>query len=340
MTRVLVTGAAGFIGFHVASRLLDDGCEVVGIDNLNAYYDPALKRARLARLTDRPGFRFERLDVADGPAMARLFAEGRFDRVVHLAAAAGVRHSMAHPEDYVGSNLNGFFHVLEGCRHTGVGHLVYASSSSVYGANERYPSAVAHGTAHPLSFYAATKLANEAMAHSYAHVWGVPCTGLRFFTVYGPWGRPDMALFLFTEAILAGRPIPVFNHGDMERDFTYIDDIVEGVVRLLERPATGDPSWDPAAPDPGTSRAPWRLYNIGNNGPVPLMTMIETLEDVLGRRAERELLPMPAGDVRCSFADVTPLVRDAGYRPATPLRVGIEAFVAWYLDYYGVAREP
>jgi UDP-glucuronate 4-epimerase len=339
MTRVLVTGAAGFIGFHVARRLLDDGAEVVGVDNLNAYYDPALKRARLDLLAGRPGFSFERLDVADGPAMASLFAEGRFDRVVHLAAAAGVRHSMAHPEDYVGANLVGFFNVLEGCRNTGVGHLVYASSSSVYGANQRYPSEVVHGTAHPLSFYAATKLANEAMAHSYAHVWGVPCTGLRFFTVYGPWGRPDMALFLFTRAILEGRPIPVFNRGDMERDFTYVDDIVEGVARLLDRPAAGDPDWDPTSPDPSTSLAPWRLYNIGNNGPIPLLTMIETLEDVLGRRAARELLPMPPGDVRCSYADVGPLVRDAGYKPSTPLRDGIAAFVSWYLDYYGIDLE-
>jgi UDP-glucuronate 4-epimerase len=335
MSRVLVTGAAGFIGYHTCLRLLADGHDVVGIDNINSYYDPALKEARLERLNGRPGFRFQRLDIADRPGMEALYEEGRFERVINLAAFAGVRHSYMHPEDYLGSNLVGFFNVLDLCRLHKVGHLVYASSSSVYGGNRMHPSATAHPTNHQLSFYAATKKANEAMAHSYAYMYGVPSTGIRFFTVYGPWGRPDMALFLFTRKILAGEPIDVFNHGDMERDFTYIDDIVEGVVRLMDRVATPDPDWDPTTPSASTSMCPWRLYNIGNNGPVRLMDMISILEGCLGREAQKDFKPMFVGDVKASFADVQPLVRDTGYHPGTPLEEGIQAFVDWYLDFYG-----
>jgi UDP-glucuronate 4-epimerase len=338
MARVLVTGAAGFIGFHTARRLLADGHEVVGVDNLNDYYDVRYKEGRLAELAPSPAFSFHKLDVADRPGMARLFAEGSFERVIHLAAYAGVRHSIEHPQDYIDANLVGFGNILEGCRRHGVPHLLYASSSSVYGANRLLPASTHHPTQHPLSLYAATKQANEAMAHSYAHMYGLRCTGLRFFTVYGPWGRPDMALFIFTRRILAGEPIDVFNHGDMMRDFTYVDDIVEGVVRLMEVIPEGDLDWDPTAPDPASSAAPWRIHNIGNNGPVGLMDMIRTLEEALGRTTEKRLLPMQTGDVKESFADVSGLVAATGYDPGTPLRDGIERFLDWYCDFHGVPR--
>ncbi len=334
--KILLTGVAGFIGYHVAERLLARGDEVVGLDNLNAYYDVRLKEARLARLTGRPGFTFHRLDLADRAGMERLFAEARPRRVIHLAAQAGVRYSLSHPHAYVESNLVGFLHVLEGCRHHGVEHLVYASSSSVYGANTRKPFSVHHNVDHPLSLYAASKKANELMAHTYSHLYGLPSTGLRFFTVYGPWGRPDMALFLFTRAILEGRPIDVFNEGRMRRDFTYIDDIVEGVVRVTDRVPTGNPDWSGDAPDPGTSRAPYRIYNIGNHAPVELLDLIAVLEAALGRRAEKRLLPMQPGDVPATFADVDDLRRDVGFQPATPIEEGVRRFVAWYREFYRV----
>lgn len=334
--KILVTGAAGFIGSHVAHLLLDRGDEVVGLDNLNDYYDVSLKEARLARLTARAGFRFVRLDVADRQGMSALFRHERFDRVIHLAAQAGVRYSLQDPHSYIDSNVVGFMNVLEGCRHNEVEHLVYASTSSVYGANTKMPFSESHNVDHPLAIYAATKKANELMAHTYSHLYGLPTTGLRFFTVYGPWGRPDMAVFLFTKAILEGRPIDVFNHGDMRRDFTYIDDIVEGVVRTADRPAAPDPAWSGAAPDPGTSSAPFRVYNIGNNQPVELMRMIEILEAALGRKAEKNLLPMQPGDVPATYADVDDLERDVGFRPSTPLDVGIGRFVEWYREYYQV----
>ncbi len=333
---VLVTGAAGFIGYHLAERLLDAGRRVVGLDNLNDYYDPSLKRARLARLESREGFSFERLDLADREGMEALFAANGFGVVVHLAAQAGVRYSLENPHSYVDSNLVGFLHILEGCRHTGVGHLVYASSSSVYGANTAMPFSVHHNVDHPLSLYAATKKANELMAHTYAHLYGLPTTGLRFFTVYGPWGRPDMALFKFTRKILAGEPIDVFNFGNHRRDFTYIDDIVEGVVRVMGRLPEPDPAWSGAAPDPASSRAPWRVYNIGNNRPVELLRYIEVLEHCLGRTAERRLLPMQPGDVPDTFADVTALTSDVGYKPDTPIEEGVRRFVEWYREYFGV----
>jgi UDP-glucuronate 4-epimerase len=332
----LVTGTAGFIGYHTALRLLDRGDEVVGFDSVNAYYDPALKEARLARLAGRPGFRFVRGDLADRGAVERLFAEVRPARVIHLAAQAGVRYSLTNPHAYVDSNLAGFLHILEGCRHHGVAHLTYASSSSVYGANTAMPFSVHQNVDHPLSLYAATKKANELMAHTYSHLYGLPTTGLRFFTVYGPWGRPDMALFLFTRAILEGRPIDVFNHGRMRRDFTYIDDIVEGVVRTSDHTAAPNPGWDPAHPDPGTSAAPYRLYNIGNNSPVELMHLIGTLEQALGRVAEKRLLPLQAGDVPATYADVDALADAVGFRPATPIEEGVARFVAWYRAFYGV----
>jgi UDP-glucuronate 4-epimerase len=335
MTRVLVTGAAGFIGYHLSERLLDRGDEVVGLDNLNPYYDPRLKEARLSRLEGRPGFRFVRADLADREAMARAFAEERPEVVVNLAAQAGVRYSLENPQAYVDSNLVGFGNVLEGCRHHGVRHLVYASSSSVYGANTRMPFSVHQSVDHPLSLYAASKKANELMAHTYSHLYGIPTTGLRFFTVYGPWGRPDMALFLFTRAIVEGRPIDVFNHGRMRRDFTYVDDVVEGVVRTMDRVPTGDPAW--SEDDPGTSAAPYRVYNIGNHEPVELIRMIEVLERCLGRTAEKRMLPMQPGDVPETFADVDDLARDVGFAPSTPIEVGIERFVRWYLDFYGAA---
>jgi UDP-glucuronate 4-epimerase len=331
---VLVTGVAGFIGFHVAQRLLERGDTVVGIDNLNAYYDVHLKEARLAHLTGHERFNFLRLDLADRTGMSELFIRHRPERVVHLAAQAGVRYSLTNPHAYVESNLVGFLQVLEGCRHTQVEHLVYASSSSVYGANTKMPFSVHGNVDHPVSLYAASKKANELMAHTYSHLYDLPTTGLRFFTVYGPWGRPDMALFLFTRSILAGEPIEVFNYGKMRRDFTYIDDIVEGVVRVLDTLPRPNPSWSGMAPDPGTSKAPYRLYNIGNNQPVELLQFIEVLEKCLGRKAEKRLLPMQAGDVPETYADVDDLTQDVGFRPSTPISEGIARFVEWYRAYY------
>ena len=338
--RVLVTGAAGFIGYHVAGRLLARGDEVVGLDNLNAYYDPTLKQARLARLRAHAGFRFERIDLADRAAMEKLFSDGAFERVVHLAAQAGVRYSIENPHAYAESNLTGTLHVLEGCRHHRAAHLVFASTSSVYGANTKMPFSVHQNVDHPLSFYAATKKANELMAHTYASLYGLPVTGLRFFTVYGPWGRPDMALFQFTRNILAGQPIDVFNYGNHRRDFTYVDDIAGGVVAALDHVAAPDPGWDGDDPDPATSRAPYRLYNIGNNRPVELMRYIEVLEDCLGRKAQKNLLPLQVGDVPDTWADAEDLVREVGYRPATPVEEGVAKFVAWYLDYYRDGGPP
>ncbi|MEC7520541.1 MAG: NAD-dependent epimerase [Myxococcota bacterium] len=335
MTRYLVTGAAGFIGFHLSRRLLARGDEVVGLDNLNPYYSVALKRDRLRLLQEEARFSFAELDLADREAVTEVFANGGFDVVVNLAAQAGVRYSLTNPHAYVDSNIVGFLNVLEGCRHHGVKHLVYASSSSVYGANTRMPFSTEHNVDHPVSLYAASKKANELMAHTYSHLYGLPTTGLRFFTVYGPWGRPDMALFLFTKAILAGEPIDVFNRGEMKRDFTYIDDIVEGVMRVADRTPEPDPEWDAAAPTPASGAAPYRLYNIGNNAPVPLMDMIGTLERCLGRTAEKRLLPMQPGDVPATYADVSDLERDVGFRPQTPLADGIARFVDWYREYYG-----
>lgn len=331
---ILVTGAAGFIGADVAQRLLARGDRVVGVDNLNDYYSVALKEARLARLQAQPGFRFAHLDLADRDGMARLFAEGGFQRVVHLGAQAGVRYSLTHPMAYVDSNLVGFATVLEGCRHHGVEHLVYASSSSVYGGNAKLPYDETDGIDHPVSLYAATKKANEAMAHTYSHLYGLPTSGLRFFTVYGPWGRPDMAPSLFADAMLAGRAIKVFNHGRMARDFTYIDDIVEGVVRVLDKPATPNAAYDPAAPDPASSNAPWRLFNIGHSEPVPLLDFIAALEAALGVKAERELLPLQPGDVLATRASTAALEAWVGFRPTTPLAVGVERFAAWYRAYH------
>ena len=334
--RYLVTGAAGFIGSHVAHVLLARGDRVVGLDNVNDYYDPTLKEARLARLAPLAGFRLVRGDVADRALVEALFRQERFDVVVHLAAQAGVRYSLTNPHAYVDSNLVGFVNILEGCRHGGVQHLTYASSSSVYGANTEMPFSVHHNVDHPLSLYAATKKANELMAHTYSHLYGLPTTGLRFFTVYGPWGRPDMALFLFTKAILAGKPIDVFNEGRMQRDFTYVDDIVEGVVRVADRIPEGDPAWSGARPDPAASRAPYRVYNIGNHDPVELMQLIRTLENALGREAQKRMLPMQPGDVPATYADVEDLERDVGFRPATPIETGVQRFVDWYRGYYGV----
>jgi len=333
--RVLVTGAAGFIGYHLSEALLARGDEVVGLDILNDYYSVALKEARLERLTKHEGFRFTKTDLADEDAMKKVFAEGRFDAVANLAAQAGVRYSLENPGSYVRSNLVGFVNVLEGCRHNGVKHLVYASSSSVYGANTTMPFSVHHNIDHPVSLYAASKKSNELMAHSYSHLYRLPTTGLRFFTVYGPWGRPDMALFLFTKAILAGEPINVFNHGKMSRDFTYVDDIVQGVVATLDRVPEPNPEWSGAAPDPGSSSAPYRIYNIGNNEPIALMKMIETLEESLGQVAEKNMMPMQPGDVPATYADVDDLVRDTGFSPSTPIDVGIQRFVDWYKGYYG-----
>ena len=332
--RVLVTGAAGFIGFHVAARLLARGDAVIGLDNLNAYYDVGLKHARLAHLGREAGFSFHELDLADRAGMADLFRRHRPERVIHLAAQAGVRHSLTDPHAYVESNLVGFLNVIEGCRATRTAHLVYASSSSVYGANTTLPFSVHHNVDHPVSLYAASKKANELMAHTYSHVYGLPTTGLRFFTVYGPWGRPDMALFVFTRAILAGEPIAVFNNGRMRRDFTYIDDIVEGVVRVLDSVARPNPDWSGQAPDPGSSAAPYRLYNIGNNQPVELLDFIAVLEECLGRPAKKDFLPLQAGDVPETWADVDDLVQAVGFRPTTPLREGIARFVEWYRSYY------
>jgi UDP-glucuronate 4-epimerase len=335
--KILVTGAAGFIGAHTAQRLLAAGHEVVGLDNLNDYYDVTLKQARLQRLT-HTRFRFVKLDLADDSEMAALFVRERFQRVVHLAAQAGVRYSLENPHAYVRSNIVGTLNVLEGCRHNGVEHLVYASTSSVYGANTNMPFSVHQGADHPLSLYAASKRANELMAHNYSALFGLPTTGLRFFTVYGPWGRPDMALFLFTRNILEGRPIDVFNHGRHSRDFTYIDDIAEGVVRACERVPQPDVRWNSAAPDPATSSAPFRLYNIGNHQPVSLLRYIEVIEECLGRKASMNLLPLQPGDVPETFADIDDLVRDVGYRPATPVEVGVRNFVEWFCEYYGYRR--
>lgn len=333
-----MTGAAGFIGSHVAHLLLDRGDRVVGLDNLNDYYDPTLKEARLARLAPRSGFSFERVDVADAAALTRVFKDHAIDRVVHLAAQAGVRYSMVNPMAYVEANLTGFTNILERCRHGGVRHLVYASTSSVYGSNTDMPFRVGQSCDHPLSFYAATKKANELMAHTYAALFGLPCTGLRFFTVYGPWGRPDMALFLFTKAILAGEPIKVFNHGHHKRDFTYIDDIAGGVVASLDHVAQPNPQWSGAHPDPATSNMPWRLFNIGNGTPVELSRYIELIEENLGRKATRELLPMQPGDVPDTCADTTSLTQATGYRPGTPVEVGVKRFIDWYCEYYKVKR--
>ena len=334
--KILVTGAAGFIGFHVSKSLLERGDEVVGLDNLNDYYDVALKKARLRILEDYEEFTFTKCDLADRPAMDKLFREEKFERVVNLAAQAGVRYSLKNPHSYINSNIVGFLNILEGCRHNGVEHLVYASSSSVYGANTKMPFSVHHNVDHPISLYAASKKANELMAHTYSHLYGLPTTGLRFFTVYGPWGRPDMALFLFTKAILRGEPIKVFNYGNMQRDFTYIDDIVLGVVRVVDRIPAGDPKWDGDDPDPGSSYAPYRLYNIGNNQPVQLMKYIEVLEKTLGREAKKEFLPMQPGDVPRTYADVDDLIADVGFKPSTPIEVGVKRFVEWYREYYKV----
>jgi UDP-glucuronate 4-epimerase len=333
---ILVTGAAGFIGSHVALRLLARGDTVIGLDNLNDYYDVSLKEARLARLTSQPGFRFVKLDVADREGMATVFQQERPQRVVHLAAQAGVRYSLQNPHAYIDSNLVGFMNILEGCRHTNVEHLVYASSSSVYGGNTRMPFSEHDNIDHPVSLYAATKKANELMAHTYSHLFRVPTTGLRFFTVYGPWGRPDMALFLFTRAILDGRPIDVFNHGRMVRDFTYVDDIVEGVIRVVDRPADPNPAFDAASPDPATSNAPYRVFNIGNSQPTPLADYIEAIEDALGKKAEKNYLPMQPGDVPATSANTDELDAWVGFKPGTPVREGVRRFVAWYRGYYGL----
>ncbi|MBF0425017.1 MAG: NAD-dependent epimerase [Magnetococcales bacterium] len=336
--KLLVTGAAGFIGFHLSRVLLGRGDFVIGLDSLNDYYDVGIKERRLAILGEYPGFRFVRMDLADRQRMAELFRREHFDRVVNLAAQAGVRYSLTNPHAYVDANLVGFVNVLEGCRQNDVEHLVYASSSSVYGLNATMPFSIHHNVDHPISLYAASKKANELMAHTYAHLYRLPVTGLRFFTVYGPWGRPDMALFLFTKAILEDRPIQVFNHGRMQRDFTYIDDIVDGVVRLLDRIPTPDPDWSALAPDPSSSPAPYRLYNIGNNQPVALMTFIETIEAVLGKVARKEFLPMQAGDVAATCADINDLVRDIDFKPQTSIEVGIRRFIEWYREYYGAAE--
>ena len=332
--KVLVTGAAGFIGSNLARRLLERGDSVVGIDNHNDYYDPALKEARLLRHANQPKYTHLRIDIADRKAIAAAFADHKPQRVVNLAAQAGVRYSIENPLAYIESNLVGFAHLLEGCRHHGVEHLVYASSSSVYGANTTMPFSVHHNVDHPLSLYAASKKSNELMAHTYSHLYGLPTTGLRLFTVYGPWGRPDMALFKFTKAILAGEKIPVFNYGKHRRDFTYIDDIVEGVIRVLDRPAPPNPAWSGARPDPATSAAPWRVYNIGNNSPVELMDYIAALESALGKKADMEMLPLQPGDVPDTYADMTDLVDQFDYKPATPVAQGVANFVAWYRDYF------
>jgi UDP-glucuronate 4-epimerase len=334
MTKILVTGAAGFIGFHLSQRLLDRGDEVIGLDNLNHYYDVSLKKDRLNQLQAKSNFKFHQLDLADNQGIAELFAESRFERVVNLAAQAGVRYSLKNPQAYINSNIVGFTNILEGCRHTGVQHLVFASSSSVYGANTKIPFSVHDNIDHPISLYAATKKANELMAHTYSHLYRLPTTGLRFFTVYGPWGRPDMALFIFTKAILAGQPIDVFNYGKMQRDFTYIDDIIEGVIRVLDKIPTPNPNWSANLPDPATSNAPYQIYNIGNNQPTELMHFIEVIEDCLGIKAQKNLLPMQLGDVPITYADVDDLIKDVGFKPNTSIEVGIENSMRWYQNYY------
>ena len=335
--KVLITGAAGFIGMHVAKRLLERGDEVVGIDNLNDYYDVGLKQARLGQLSAFPQFRFVRLDIADAAGVEALFGSEGFQGAVNFAAQAGVRYSLINPHAYVQSNLVGFVNLLEACRRNKTGHFVYASSSSVYGGNAKMPFSEHDGVDHPISLYAATKKSNELMAHAYSHLYGLPTTGLRFFTVYGPWGRPDMALFLFAKAILEGRPIDVFNHGRMRRDFTYIDDVAEGVVRILDRPAQPDPAFDPLRPDPATSNAPFRIYNVGNHQPVELMRYVEALEHALGRRAEKNFLPLQDGDVPATYAETADLRAAAGFAPAMPVEEGVRRFVEWYLAYYSAS---
>jgi UDP-glucuronate 4-epimerase len=333
---VMVTGAAGFIGFHLCQRLLNDGIRVTGIDNLNPYYDVRLKEARLENILPDPNFTFAKLDLADRNSLNELFNSSHFDGVVNLAAQAGVRYSLENPHAYVDSNLVGFVNILECCRHNDVKHLVFASSSSVYGANTAMPFSVHHNVDHPVSLYAATKKANELMAHTYSHLYGISCTGLRFFTVYGPWGRPDMALFLFTKAILENKPIQVFNHGKMQRDFTYIDDIVEGVVRVMVRLAEPNPKWRGDDPDPGTSYAPYKVYNIGNNNPVELLEFIEVIENALGRKARKVFRDLQPGDVPATYADVDDLIADVGFKPATPITTGIKKFIEWYREYYKI----
>jgi UDP-glucuronate 4-epimerase len=333
---VLVTGAAGFIGAHVTRRLLEQGRRVIGVDNLTPYYDPALKRARLKQFESHAGFRFIELDLADRAGVAALFAAEKFPYVVHLAAQAGVRYSIEAPHAYIDANIEGFINVLEGCRHNGCRHLLFASSSSVYGANTKLPFSVSDNVDHPISLYAASKKANELMAHTYAHLFKVPATGLRFFTVYGPWGRPDMAMWIFTKAIQEGKPIRLFNHGKMRRDFTYVDDVVEAVTRLIDRPAAPDPSWSGDKPNPSTSAAPWRIYNIGNNQPADVPYVVTLIERALGRTAQREMAPMQPGDVPTTYADVDDLMRAVGFRPSTTIEDGVVRFVAWYREYHGV----
>ena len=332
--KILVTGAAGFIGFHTARQLLERGDTVVGLDNFNDYYDVELKNSRASILGDYADFKMQRLDLADRDGVEKLFKEEGFEKVVHLAAQAGVRYSIENPHSYIDSNIVGTLHILEGCRHNEVAHLVYASSSSVYGANTKMPFSIHQNVDHPLALYGVTKKANELMAHSYSNLYELPTTGLRFFTVYGPFGRPDMALFMFTRNIIDGRPIDVFNYGNHRRDFTYIDDIVEGVIRTMDHTAEANPDWDASKPDPGTSRVPYRLYNIGNQQPIELMRYIEVIEECLGRKAEKNLLPMQPGDVPDTFADTEDLVQDVGYQPDTPIEVGVKKFVDWYLEYY------
>jgi UDP-glucuronate 4-epimerase len=336
MNKILITGAAGFIGYHLSSRLLDEGKTVAGIDNLNDYYDVELKKARLRRLEEKPGFSFHRIDIQDRIALNRLFEDRQFDVVVNLAAQAGVRYSLINPHAYVDANIVGFVNLLECCRHFNVSHFVFASSSSVYGANTKMPFSVHDNVDHPVSLYAASKKANELMAHTYSHLYSLACTGLRFFTVYGPWGRPDMALFLFTRAILESKPIKVFNHGNMQRDFTYIDDIIEGVVRVMGKLPEPDPSWSGDAPDPGTSYAPYRIYNIGNNNPEKLMRFISVLEQVLGKEAKKEFLDLQPGDVPATCADIDDLYNAVGFRPVTSIETGIRNFVGWYKQYYSI----
>ena len=331
---VLVTGAAGFIGYHLCQQLLKGDVQITGIDNLNSYYDVGLKKDRLNNYLHAPNFKFVQMDIADRSAMQDLFQNNKFDVVVNLAAQAGVRYSLENPHAYVDSNLVGFVNILEGCRHGGVNHLVFASSSSVYGANTKMPFSIHHNVDHPVSLYAATKKANELMAHTYSHLYGLCSTGLRFFTVYGPWGRPDMALFLFTKAILENKPIKVFNHGKMQRDFTYIDDIIEGVVRVMGRLPESNPAWRGDCPDPGTSYAPYKVYNIGNNNPVELLEFIGAIEKALGRKAVKEYLDLQPGDVPATYADVDDLIADVGFKPSTPLEVGIQKFIDWYKKYY------